>query len=63
MNKLIVKYATLLGLAYMINLMFSAIYGLEGYTLDFYTRLLIFSIVLYLGSIWGAMGYEKTDKY
>lgn len=61
-NTLVVKYGTLVGVAFMINIFYSLFTDLSVYTWDSAFRTFLFLIILYLGSIWGRMDFEHLDK-
>lgn len=61
-NKFMVKYGTLIGVAFIVNMTYSVFNDLSAYSLDSAIRTLLFSIVLLLGSVWGKMDFDNLDK-
>ncbi len=61
-NKLLVRYGTFIGLAFIINLFYSAFYNLTIYSFESSIRMLIISIIMHLGATWAKMNFDKPGE-
>lgn len=61
-NKLIVKYGSLIGLAFMINILYSGLNDLSVNTFYSLIRTFLFSVILLLGAAWTKVDFDNLDK-